>query len=68
MPLPTMVLYDPNHTDPVVLTQRLRVLEAVRANLRRTSGVKSTPYFDAAIEHVENLLGEHLPTGPGGLL
>ncbi len=57
-----MVLYDKDHCDPVVLTQRLAILNQVRDNLARHGC--TTSMMDAAIEHVEELLGEHLPPLP----
>lgn len=73
MSQPVMMLYSKDTCDPVVLTQRLRVLDATRSNLRRAQlardGVlRPTPLLDAAIECVEELLAEHLPTPKGGLL
>ncbi len=61
--LPQLVLYDRNHCDPVVLVQRLRVLNMVRDNFRK-HGVSDTPMLDNAIILVEDLLAEHLPVLP----
>jgi hypothetical protein len=60
MTMPVLVLYDKEHCDAVVLVQRLRVLNAVRDNFKG----QPTPMIDAAIETLEDLLAEHLPTLP----
>ncbi len=64
MSTPSMVLYDRKNCDAVVLTKRLELLNAVRSNLLKYG--KTTALFDAAIEEVEMLLGEHLPELPKG--
>lgn len=68
-----IVLHPEHQIDPVVLTQRLRVMEAVRVNMRRgqleRDGVlRPTPLLDASIERLEGLLALHLPVPKGGVL
>lgn len=68
-----IVLHPEHQIGPVVLTQRLRVMEAVRVNLRRgqlaRDGVlRPTPLLDASIERLEGLLALHLPSPKGGPL
>lgn len=68
-----IVLHPEDQIDPVVTTQRLRVMQEVRNNLRakqieRDGVLRPTPLLDAAIERLEELLAMHLPAGSGGLL
>ncbi len=57
-----MVLYTRDTTDPVVLVARLNVLREIRTNLHRHG--QTTEMVNNAIECLEDLLGEHLPSLP----
>lgn len=58
--------YSQAECDPVALTQRLHVMQTVRANLRarsveRNGTIPATPHLDSAIEWLEGALAMHLP-------